>query len=191
VKPHSTSFAIALLAGLATGCQTAKITSASADSFSSRVTKSDSILVKPFDASRAQFKGKFADVSVLADADRRRISEIICAAMIHRLREKGYQARPFDTNATADAIVVEGAVLEVDKGSYAKRLMIGLGSGSASIKADVVIRRGLHAEPMARLQMAGTGGITGGMWANEDWIGIYSASVGFKAADYLMGKAAK
>lgn len=187
--------ALALAGVVLCGCQTAKITDASVPSLGSAVSRTDTILVKSFDASKAAFKGEHSGVNALNDSDRQRISRIISQAMLERLMKEGYTAKAYSAGAPPDAVVVDGTVTEVDKGSYSKRLWIGMGAGAASITAQVRIHRAsTPAAPLAELKLAGQGGFagsTGGIWANEDWIGIYSASLGYKVAQYIAGKAAK
>ncbi len=174
------------------GCKTAHITRASSDPDALHIAKTDTILVKSFDASNAVFKGDFSEVGVLNDADRQRISQTIATATLDRLTQNGYSAQAFTTNGAAEALLVEGTVTEVDKGSHSKRFLVGMGAGAASIKANVFLRRiGNSGAPAVKLEMAGKGGITGGMWANQDWIGIYSASLVYTIADFLMGKHGK
>ena len=176
---------------VATGCETAKISHATGVLPGPQALKTVPIFVKEFDASRAVFKGENSQVSVLANEDRQRISRIISAAIIERLTMNGFDARPLSGSPSPDAIIVEGTVSSVDKGSFSKRMLIGVGAGSASIKANVQMYRADNpANSIADLEMAGTSkAFTGGRYANNDFMGIYSASLGYKAADYIMGKA--
>lgn len=182
--------ALALMTALGSvGCKTAHITHASTAPELLRIGKADTILVKSFDASKATFKGDLSEANVLNDADRQRISQIIVAATLHHLAENGYTGKAFTTDGPAGALIVEGTVTEVDKGSYSKRFLIGMGAGAAFIKANVILRSAGNPDaPLAKLVLVGKGGITGGMRANQDWIGIYSAGLGHAVADFLMGK---
>jgi len=187
--------AITLCAVLLGGCQTAHITQSNVHSLAGKVTQSDTILVKTFDASKAVFKGENSKVNVLNDADRERVTSIISQAMIEGLGQYSYTAKAFSGDAPPGSVVVEGEVIQVDKGSYSKRFWIGMGSGSQSMTAHVRIYRVSTPEQvLAELDLTGSGGFygsSGGMWANEDWIGIYSASLGYKVAAFIAGKVTK
>lgn len=174
-----------------TGCGTAHVTSATG---SPAALQNVAISVKEFDASQAVFKGSTDDVGVLENKDRRRISTIIALAMIERLTNSGFSARLFSTNDAAGNLVVDGVVTSVEKGSFAKRLLIGGGAGAPSIKATVKLYHvGTPSVPVADLKVesknkAFSGGIYSRIYSNDDWIGIYSAGMGYKIADAVIGK---
>ena len=177
------------------GCQTSHISRSSVHSLAGSVTPRDTILVKKFDASKAVFKGDNSGVNVLNDADRERVTGIISQVTIEELCRYGYAAKAFSGDIPPGSVVVEGAVIQVDKGSYSKRLLIGMGAGSQSMTAHVrICRVDTPEQVLAELDLTGSGGFfgsSGGMWANMDWIAIYSASLGDKVAAFIAGKVTK
>jgi hypothetical protein len=113
-------------AALMTGCAaTGKIENVKVAMTSGQIAKTEPIYVKDFDASKTVFKGEYSDVPEQVAIERVRVPKIITAETVRRLIEKGYTAQSYTSSVSNNAVIVDGEVTLIDRGSGAARLWIG------------------------------------------------------------------
>jgi hypothetical protein len=183
-------FPLTLVCALAlSGCATGKVEQVRTGLQSGRISSTDQVYVKDFDASKAEFKGDYSDVPEKVAVQRGRVPVIISDAITRELQKRGYNAKKYSPDAGPDAVVVDGEVTLVDSGSGAARFWVGMGAGSSTVRANVkVYRASAVANPLADLQMAGTSGGAGGFGGYQDWVAANSKDLAIKLAKYLAGK---
>ena len=175
---------IVLAAVVLTGCAGGKIAQVKVALPPNTITKTDTIYVKDFDSSKTVFKGEYKDQ---AATERQRIPRIASEAVVDYLTAKGYTAKLHTPDVSGDKLVVDGAITLVDGGSAAARFMVGMGAGSAKIKASVkVYRASAPSVLLADFEALGTSGGQGGVSGFQDWRRKNAQDLGTKVAKYLI-----
>ena len=187
------SAVVVLGAWLLVGCATGHIGQLAVPLAPNQIAKTDTILVKDFDAAKAVFKGDYSNVAEKVEAGRTRLPVLISEQLVLHLTKNGYSAKKYSAEAQGNAVVVEGVVNLVDHGSAAARFWIGMGSGMSGVHTDVkVYRAGDPSKPLAELKdVSGTSGGAGGFSGYQDWVAANAKDLALKLGDYLMGKTKK
>lgn len=146
-------------------------------------------VVEPFQNSRLSDFGVLEipnfETTVTGELDQEVLTEIPNQTM-QKLQEEGfYREVTRNTEQNDDVLVMEGMVISYEKGSRAKRYLIGLGSGKAYCTVQCTFKNKATGQTLAKVNFDGelSGGFFGG-GAKGTAEGVVSAIVDYFKQNY-------
>ncbi len=131
------------------GCASTKVTAIQSDATGERIARPDHIIVYDFAATPADISaesssaGQYAAPSTPQTAEEietgRKLAALVAEKLVADIQAMGLPAERAADGAMPQAgdIVIKGYFASVDEGSVGKRLVVGFGSGAASLKTVV------------------------------------------------------
>lgn len=171
------SLALIVLVGCARGQIKQERTSLQAGA----VSKTETILVKPFEASQMRVTGDKADEAARVHQEKVFLNQGLSEQLISDLKKKGFNAKRY--SPSEKGAVLEGSVPLFEHGSGAARALVGMGAGSSNLHLAVKLHRGNTT--LADFDVVATSGGRGGLISTGSFIDAHISDASEKIVEYL------
>ena len=132
------------------GCAGGRIVSVGLSPPGGELTKSRPIMVKSFDTAETAFTGDGQEDASVVETKNAALSGAIATTLVDILTAEGFRVETYggaegegegegEGDGAGEAAVIDGRILQSDRGSWALRSFVGMGAGATRVLAEVRI----------------------------------------------------